>query len=335
MKKNLITSLLILAILVSSCTSMHKESLIATKADVDKVSPTRTPTVQKTATPTRTLNPTEATQAYILAATQTQMAQYPANCENYMFTSTSPNMEWLALSCDHNSNSRMIVASKSGKRWEILLTDLLAAEDGEMGGFVIPAHWNTDYNIQYFETYLNWDGGGSQCIRYGDGYGLYRLNLASGTWYPIVPTVNEFPGYVFDFSPTDEYVVLNKNGATLINLLTNENTIINAYPSFSFEWNSDGSKLAYSVGTCSEETWLAETSAVFVYDLETGESKKLMSVDDELLWVGEWQDDDHVEITSQKAVSEQYSGEYTYTDYLYDIIEDEYGIVTSTPTPTP
>jgi hypothetical protein len=335
MKKNFVASLFILAVMISSCSIVQKEHLVATKDDVIKVSPTRTPTIQKTATPTRTPNPAEATQAYILSATQTQMAQYPTNCENYMFTSTSPNMEWLALSCDHNSNSRMIVASKSGKRWEILLSDLLAAEDSEAGGYVIPSHWNTDYNILYFETYLNWDGGGSQCFRYGDGYGLYRLNLASGTWYSIVPTLNEFPGYVFDFSPTDEYVVLNKNGATLVNLLTNESKIINAYPSFSFEWNSDGSKLAYSVGTCNDETWIADTSAVFVFDLETGESKKLMSVDDELLWVGEWQDADHIEIYSQKDVSDFYSGVYTYTHYLYDIVEDEYGIITSTPTPTP
>jgi Tol biopolymer transport system component len=248
-------------------------------------------------------------------------------------SSLSPDGKWYAAVCgQYKYGQDMIVKDSTGKHWELKFEDHLSSDTGEgISGYLFPVHWSKDGHELYYSTLLGIDGGGNQCFKYGEFFSLFRLNLDTGEITTIIEPENMWTMFNLSFSPNEQFIATDNHGMSLMDPYTGEIKQINDDLAMSFRWSPDGSMLAYSVATCSGEEFIAKTSSVFIYYIETGESKRVMTVDGVVLYVQDWRDNDHFEILKEEIVDY----DNVYTNYLYDLTEDEYVPYINTPTPTP
>ena len=297
MKKNLITSLLIFAILISSCSLTQKDNLVATKADIVKVSPTRTPRPQRTEIPTMTLDPTQG-------AIATLSLQFPVTCDNFTFsTSLSPNKEWLATSCETEIDQKMIVQNSSGESWKFDFNEYagIVVPEGELQintGEIVPTFWSPDGKYLYFSTYRLGGCGGDVrfCYTLGNALGLFRLDLNTGDVVTLIDPEDSIQ-YLVEFSPTGEYYSISHAGITIVDTTSFAKTRISDTDTFSVAWSPDGRYLAYATALCGEDDVTAENSKLTIYDSQTGEEIPVVDLDGKMLIAEEWTDNTHFTYT--------------------------------------
>jgi WD40 repeat protein len=315
MKKGVLISLLVLVILASSCSSAQKENLVATKADMVKVNPNRTPRPQRNPIPTMTLDPTQEAMAALIV-------QFPVTCDNFTYsTSLSPNKEWLATSCETEINQKMIVQNSSGESWELNILDYIGTftpvgEFNIIPGQIVPASWSPDGKYLYFSTYFTGGCGGNVrfCYTLGNALGLFRLDLETRDVVTLIDPEDSIQ-YLVDFSPTGEYYSISHAGITIIDTTTFAKTRISDTDTFSVAWSPDGRYLAYATALCGEDEITAEESALSIYDTMTGEEIPVLSLDGKMLVVDEWTSNTHLTYT---VITINYT-EFSETTYDFNL----------------
>jgi Tol biopolymer transport system component len=262
--------------------------------------------------------------------------QFFVSCDSddSLVANLSPDGNWFAASCGSWMQSqKMVVQNSKGRKYELNFDYLRVEIDRQDEvGWVYPEHWSTDGQFLYFSIGMYIEAYGvNQCYTHGIDSGVFRLNLDTGNVETIIGLEDTYRYFLASFAPNDRFIATDIDGVTLFDLSGDSTKLLNGYPGMSFAWSGDGSKLAYSVATCSAEKMEADTSSIFIYDTETGVTKKVLSVDGSVLYVRDWMDNEYIQFDRVTIVDFN----DTSTSYLYDIVEDEYGIVTSTPTPTP
>ncbi len=226
----------------------------------------------------------------------------------------------------------MIVQNQEGERWVLDYWDFIGQEHLGVAGSFYPLGWRPDGKFLYFTKTMGYSGGGDDCFPGGGVYGLYRLDLKTGALVTLIPSDNLFPGDEIKFSPSNEHYAVDINGVTITNVVNGKVTRISVDGVMQMEWSPDGNQLAFSVAKCDEEGSV-ETSSLYVWDLSTRQIRVLYSVEDMVLLPHSWVDNSKLAFYGQTWGK---SGEDRYTDFEYDLAEDEVKLsVTSTPTPRP
>lgn len=256
------------------------------------------------------------------SAKETQIAQFPINCDDMDFYSStvSPNGEWFAASCGYKRDQTLIVQNRVGTEWELKFKDFLSSESPDgIPGSLIPKFWSPDGEYLYFTTVLGYSGGGNDCFPGFGEIGLFRLNLKAGSWTTLIAPTFSFPGYEIEFAPTGRRYAVDVNGVTITDLTTGEINMINAPGITEFIWSPDGTQLAYSVASCGEQ--FVQSSSVYVWDALTQQTLMLITMDDgTLLSPVSWGDNATLRIEGEKYNS--VNGRTRLTIYIYDIAQD-------------
>jgi hypothetical protein len=320
------------------------------------IGPTRThvptffPSPYYSPTPTPTFSPdqiisTSQSLYETVSATQTidiaqEMipTQFFVSCSpvDTFLSSLSPNGKWYAAVCgDFESDLYLIVQNSTGKRWELNYSDYLdPATYGVIPGVLNPEKWSDDGTELFFSTLSGgMDPEGEQCFVFWPHYSLYRLSLETGEVTDIIKPDIQSSFFFFSFSPDEQFLASNHDGMTIVNLSTGASRLLNVNSPYSFEWSPDGSMLAYSVATCEPGVYPAKKSSVYVYYLGTGKTKKIKTIDGVVIKVVGWQDAEHIRIASQLVVKDEIPRDYSYTRYIYDVVEEKYVIVSSSSLP--
>ena len=217
---------------LTSSTDLLQRSPTITSTPKRSVTPTAsrrpsyTPTLRR---PTKTwLENIQATRtAETPLPTNTPIANFPVICGQYFYqydTSISPDGNWLAISCGHESNQTLEIASKDGKRWTLYFKDYLSAEKIDQygtAGIFNPVHWTIDEAYLYFTENSPFDGGGSACFYGPRIIDLYRINLNTGMVSAILTGT-----YHFAFSPGGLWLAYIANRPIILNLRTGEKLTI-------------------------------------------------------------------------------------------------------------
>lgn len=273
----------------------------------------------------------ESEQAWSVNATQ--IAQFPLACEdvNYYLGDISPDGKWLALPCGYKSNQILIVQNKEGIKWILEFKDFLSPDSpDDMMGFLPPKFWSPDGKYLYFSIVLGYDGGGDYCFPSSRGkYGLFRLNLRTGTWSTVIPSTDLFPGYEIEFSPTGRYYAITIEGVTIADLQTEMSTKLDTNGVIqAMSWSPDGKHLAYSEASCNEQSILS--SSIYVWDTLTNKSQILFTTSGMKLKPELWADNSTLRIIGEEIIG----FDSFYTIYEYDITQDRI-MFTGTATPPP
>jgi hypothetical protein len=299
-------------------------------------SPTRNPTSQAWHATAQAIAETEgAVSQQVRDNKATQIAQFPSIiCEgkNVNYGDISPNGKWWAAGCGYESNQTLTVQNKGGTKWVLEFKDFLNP-DTPMGmtGLLLPLFWSPEGEYLYFTPELGYSGGGTECFnRMGNyGYGLFRLNLKTGSWATLVQPTYYFPGFIIEFSPTGRRYAVESYGGIMINDLQNgEVTQIDAPHEYNFIWSPDGKRLAYSVASCGE--FYVQSSSVYVWDASTGQLQILFTTEGILLSPESWIDNSKLRILGEKIVD----GRDDYTIYEYSLNQESLTF-TGTATPYP
>jgi len=303
------------------------------------ISPSPTPTVDKTqrawhATAIVVQKTQRAESEQAMNEKATQIAQFPTPCDkiNSGYSTISPDEKWFAASCGYKRDQMLIVQNQEGTKWTLEFEDFLSEDtrDGIMGLIGAKA-WSPDGKYLYFTTGLGYSGGGTLCFPglgfYGD-YGLFRLDLQTGTWVTLVPPTSSFPGYAIEFSPNGKHYVIVKNGVTITDLVTGGVTKIDKVGVQKFSWSPDGQYLAYSVASCGD--WQVESSSVYVWDASSSQTHLLVTVDEILLRPEFWKDNSILRIKGEEFID----NDSFYTIYEYDLSTEEV-VFSGTATPYP
>lgn len=316
-----------------------------------RLTPTLTPTIAPAISATLTPSPTatstyeawRSTAAAIATAERaaswqakdlkaTEIAQFPPACDdlNKYASSISPDGNWFAASCGYMRDQTLTVQSKDGTKWVVYFQDIISAEKRGGMGALDPESWSPDGQYLFFSIGLGYSGGGDLCFPPNRGrYGLFRLNLSDGSWMPFVSFKDAFPGYEIRFSPTTEYFAITKHGVTVVHLQTGISTQLAANDTVEkLSWSPDGKRLAFSTATCEE--WVAISSTVFIWEVETGQVQVLFEKEGVILTPENW-----VDPLTLRIIAEEYKDR----DSLYTLFEyriDPPGLVSSgTATPRP
>jgi len=324
----LIFTLLILTACISQPAT---ESIMPTPSDTFEslqpttaAAPTLTPTLMASLTPTPTI------ESYVTAIAiekedvlnaetpdqkQTQIAEFSIDCEQMdEYTNTSrisPDGNWLAVTCGYK-RGMLIVKSKSGTKWVLDFKNFLSPEGPqEIPGSLIPKFWSPEGNYLFFITTLGYSGGGNFCFPEERGdYGLFRLNLSTGSWSTLIPPT-DFPGYEIEFSPTGRRYAITYDGLMITDFRTSKVTKISVDGVIEkLLWSSDGTHLAYSVARCDDDSIIA--SSVYIWDSATDEAQILFKRDHIILKPEVW-------INSSKL--KMIGAELYYFNFLYTIYE--------------
>jgi hypothetical protein len=261
----------------------------------------------------------------------TQIAQFPITCESWSNPSDiSPDGKWSATDCGPNSNRTLIVQNKEGIKWVLYFKDFLSPDTPEwMPGGMHQKFWSPEGKYLYITPQLGYSGGGNQCFSYSRGnYGLFRLNLTTGSWTTIVPFIDSFPGNEIEFSPNGRWYGITLNGITITDLKTGDVIQINAPGEMEMRWSPDSKHLAYSLATCGEE--FVQTSSVYVWDTSTKQTRHLLTTEAIVLRPESWINNSTLRINGEKWVGLN----NLYTIYEYDIEQNSI-IFTGTATPFP
>lgn len=317
---------------------------------VNTSTPTPTPTLSASITMSPTVDATQQTwratavaiQTAVRAASiqswdakETQVADFSIDCDHVNFYSSniSPNGKWFAASCDDKANSTLLVQNKEGIKWVLEFSNFVSKESPEgISGSIEPKFWSTDGNYLYFTIGLGYSGGGNYCFPHpedvGD-YGLFRLNLKTGSWVAIVPATDSFPGYEIEFSPTGRRYAITINGVTVTDLQTGKTINIETNQAIErLGWSPDGKYLAYSVASCDEQSVLS--SSLSVWDALANQTQTILNTDGTILRPEFWLDNSTLRITEEK-ISDSVT---FYTIFEYNILQGNM-VFTGTATPYP
>jgi hypothetical protein len=181
--------------------------------------------------------------------------------------------------CTDNEIYTKVSDVNSDLVWELPTLD---ADDSEW--YLEPYHWSVDGHYLYLvpSCLCSID---SPALRFKDGYGLFRLNLANGqldTWFE--PSVF---GYAFSFSPDDHLFVFvdaeNGQQIHLRNLISETETILifeEKYDSVGrFLWAIDSSELIIVAGV-SGWVYFENGFSLFLYKLNSNTSTLLIDNDE-------------------------------------------------------
>jgi hypothetical protein len=254
----------------------------------------------------------------------TRIGQFPEPCDaNYGGPlSLSPDGNWYATSCRYGDVNRFVIQNKEGVKWILYLPDFITSDAPNYKlSNIIPIFWSLDGNYLYFSTSLGYDGGGSQCFHGFGAYGLFRINLDKGTWSTLIPPTNKFPGYMIKFSPNGRYFAYESYGIRIIDLINGDITQVAISNLYDFNWSPDGEFIAYSTAVCGD--WAVQTSSMYIYNLQSNRSEKILSINNELLQPEEWINNSTLRfISTRTVVTHENTGDrYNdfYTVYEYDI----------------
>ncbi len=264
----------------------------------------------------------------------TQVALFPNPCNDgdSNFISFSTDGLWGAAICHFYADPTLVVLDQTGKKWQFNFDDLIGyPPPSESGFFASPwfyaLFWSNDGNNLFFSTMIIWDWGETECIAYPNTRGLYRLNLKSGNLTTLVHSSESSPAYQVVFSPANNYYAINQGGATIVDLATNQLSILNLSKAISFAWSPDGRYLAYSVAICSDDGFNAESSTAIIYDTKTEASQTILEVNEIPLRFENWEDESILLIDASG-----FNGtDYVSTVYAYDFSQETISI-TGTPT---
>jgi len=270
------------------------------------------------------------------SAKETQIAQFSVNCDDMDFYSSniSPNGEWFAASCGYKRDQTLIVQNREGTKWVLEFKDFLSLDSPDgIPGSLNPKFGSPDEKFLYFVSTLGYSGGGNECFpRYGRGeYGLFRLSLKTGTWATLIPPTDSFNGYGIEFSPTGQRYATATNSIAITDLNTGEVIKLDVSGVMEINWSPDGTHLAYSVASCSEQ--FLQSSSIYVWDALTDQTQMLLTTDtngDILLSPESWSDNTTLRIAGERLVN----GRTRYVIYIYDISQENL-IFTGTATLSP
>jgi Tol biopolymer transport system component len=278
--------------------------------------------------PTATLDLTQ--QARYIEATQ--VAQFSDGCEDvdYSVNDISPDGKWLASSCGNQRDQTLVVQNKEGTNWVLNFKDFVHPDsflDADPRGVLFSEFWSPDGEYLYFAPVLGYEGGGNDCFPGIGLYGLFRLDLRTGSWVTLIPATHVFPGYEIDFAPTGRRYATDMNGVTITDLKTGRVTQIDVDGVIDLSWSPDGTRLAYSVATCGEQ--VVESSAAYVWDASTNQSQVLLTTNETVLRPEAWVDNTTLRVTGEEWIG----GDLLYTVYIYDLVQQGLAF-TGTATPS-
>ncbi len=305
---------------VPTNTLVTKSPYISTLSREYFASSTPSPTIDSTdqasrATAKAAYQTERAAIGQVLDNKATQIAQFPSACEdiNSHASNVSPDGKWFAASCGYETNQRLIVQNREGTKWVLEFNNFLnPATPKEITGSLYPKFWSPEGEYLYFTSDLGYDGGGSMCFTRGGNYGLFRLNLKKGTSAILVPPAKTFPGYIIKFSPTGRHFAMNDYGLTIADLRTGEGTPIDMPGIVDFAWSPDGEQLAFSVASCGD--FFVHSSSIYVWNVLTHQTQKLVTTDEILLKPEAWIDNSILRI-----YGETIDGKAPYIIYEYNI----------------
>lgn len=321
---------------------------ITEPTNINTITPTLTPTVRANFTLIPTTDATQQTWHSTAVAIQTaeraayleswseqetQIAQFPSICKdiNSVSSNISPDGKWFAASCGYKRNQTLTVQSKDGTKWVLDFKDFVSSQtpDGVMGS-LRPKFWSPEGNYLFFTIGLGYDGGGNYCFPYDRGsYGLFRLDLSTGSWSTVIPSTDSFPGYEIEFSPTGRRYVITQNGVMIVDLQTGKSTQIETEGTIErLIWSANGKYLAYSLAKCDDEKVIS--SSVYIWDATTNQTKVLFKLDEVILKPESWIDNSTLRIIGERIINLN----SLYTIYEYGI-EPINLLFTGTTTPYP
>jgi hypothetical protein len=258
--------------------------------------------------------------------------------EKEFYSKLSPDGNWCAAGYGYKRDQKMVVQNQDGTQRVLYFDDFVVPEAKDSMGNIFPDFWSPDSKYVYFSTAIGFSGGGTQCFRPGSSYGLFRLDVESGALKTILEPIDIFPGYLISFSPTGNYLAIDIDSTSILNLHTGETKQINSTLPQSFRWSPDGRYLAYSVATCgdyeemsvSDDWFFVKTSSAYIYDTFTGQTIVMLRSDKQLLRVENWSDDSDVVISGEQYLENGDIIKY----YLFNINSKTYTFIeTATPTP--
>lgn len=329
-------------LIITSCTSVsgQNESLIAHTATIQLSSSktvlppeTSTPTPSQTPEPTQTLTPVPPTIPVTTLNAQATLEAFSNLCNEFetdssRYVEISPDEKWVSIGCGYKRNQTLIVQNREGVKWLFDFTDFVNPRlEGGMGSFTTLA-WSPDNRFLYFTKVLGWSGGGNQCFSGYGVYGLYRLHLETGTLITLIPSDDWFPGNEIQFSPTNDYYAIDKDGIQITNLITGNVTKLDVSGVMEMSWSPDGKFLAFSVAKCGED--FVESSSVYVWDSSTKQTQVLFSSEEMLLIPRTWINNSLLGFEGEKWVD----NDYLHTIFEYDI-KSSTMIFSGTATPRP
>ncbi len=245
----------------------------------------------------------------------TQVASFPATCDDRTTQVISPGGNWLAISCGYSNNQTLEIVNKAGQRWLLDFKDYLPADvisnGGTPMGGLFPKHWTVDDQFLYFSSYIAFDGGGT-CF-YGFGTtGLFRINLETGIVTTVLPVLAELDGYLISFSPDGRmlaYGVTYSAGLVIVNLRTGEKNIINVEENSvgGFTWSPDSSQLAFSTCQADEDYLNVIRSTIRIFDIVSKITKTIMTVEENFLSIGITIENRYLEIENYDPVVNKFS----------------------------
>lgn len=309
------------SLIAASCSPMPAQQPEATRSTPSPAPPTRTlsPTEGQKAIPIATLNAKATTEAFQALCDQVE----PGTGPGFIYP---PEGDWVAVGCGTRDSHFLVIANHEGLKWILYFSDYLSV-DYELPGWFLPMAWSLEKGYFYFAKDIGHSGGGNQCFPGLGVYGLYRLELETGTVVTLV-TTDDFSGKQIQFSPTVEYYAVSYPGLTLTNLENGDVTKIDVSGIMALSWSPDGRHLAYSVASCGD--WLVESSSIYVWDSSAKETRILFSSSDMLLRPILWINNSLLEFTG-----EIWDGpDDLITVFHFDIASDEM-IFSATATPYP
>lgn len=198
-----------------------------------------------------------ATASFLENRIKTLTFENQINCDGYR-TDISPDEQWTAFTCYSNDPYSLKVIEQNGKSWTLNVTDYLPPEwEGKAEPYhnnLWPIHWDVKKSKLYFASNEFIEPYG--VISYNVGVlGIFELDLTNGKVKTLVMPKSTFLGYLFSFSPNGKYLAVSKEGVTIINLETSENTIIPITDPLvgNLVWSLDSTKLVY--GSCKPDSY--------------------------------------------------------------------------------
>lgn len=329
-------------LIMTGCTpvSSQNESLFAHTATIQLSSskaafPTGTSTLtpSQTSEPTKTLTPVPPTIPIATLNAEATLAAFSNLCDEFetdssRYVEISPDGKWVSISCGYKRNQTLIVQNQEGVKWVFDFTDFIDPSlEGGMGRFA-PLAWSPDNRFLYFTKVLGWSGGGNQCFPGHGVYGLHRLHLETGTLIALISSDDWFPGYEIQFSPTNEYYAVDKDGLRITELTSGKEIKINVSGVMEMSWSPDGRFLAFSVASCGED--FVESASISVWDSSTNQTQVLFSSEEMLLMPQAWIDNSVLKFEGEQRVAD----DYLYTIFEYNLTDNAM-IFSGTATPRP
>jgi hypothetical protein len=246
-------------------------------------------------------------------------------------SSRSSSENWAAINCNNGDDIKLIVLGHEGQQWSLDLKSFLyPSYPGWPEAILSPIIWDADEKFLYFSTSLGYSGGGNECFSGGGTYGLFQLDLFTGSVSTLLPPTDKFPGYRVVFSPNATYFAANKDGVTISNLETNESTVIDVSAVMGLSWSPNGRFLTFTTAQCGVE--YVESSSVYVWDANTNQTYLLFSQDGMVLRPSSWTTNSVIRIEGETWLRD--SNGSAYTIFEYDIAQGEL-IYSATATPRP